>query len=156
MTGKKSLDLIILGLATLITAAVLGVFVYTEMLFTKDMPVEEDEKADLMLFAKKETSGDNFKVDKIIINLNSAGSRLRFLDIELYLVPFKARFNDVFEQSKPYINDTIIDVASNMQPEELNSVAGKILLQGRIRKRLNTYYQNNLVKEIYFSRFVVQ
>ena len=156
MTGKKNIDLIILGLSTFMTAAVLGIFVYTEIIFSKEAPSEEKEKKELMLFMKKKSEQDNFKVDKVIVNLASAGSRLRFLDVEMYLVPFKIEFNDIFEKHKPYVTDTIISVSSNMSPNELNSVAGKILLQSRIRKRLNSYFQKDLVKEIYFSRFVVQ
>lgn len=156
VTGKKTLDLIILGIATLMTGAVLGVFVYTEILFEKEAPSEAAEKEDLMLFAKNNAGNDNFKIDKIVINLAAEGSRLRFLEIEMHLVPFKSRYNDVFERTKAYINDAVIDVASNMQPAELNSVAGKIILQDRIRKRLNSYYQKDIVKEIFFSSFVVQ
>lgn len=156
MTGNKKLDLIVLALTTAVTAAVLGVFVYTEMLFEKPPTEEKVEKEKLLLFAKKKVNNDNFKVDKVIINLTTEGSRLRFLEIEMFLVPFKVKYNDVFEQSKAYIVDAIIDVASNMMPEELNSVAGKIILQDRIRRRLNQYYEKDLVKEIFFSRFVVQ
>ena len=54
------------------------------------------------------------------------------------------------------MKDAIIDIASNMAPEELNTVAGKVILEERIRKRLNDFFGKSLVKEIYFSIFVVQ
>lgn len=156
MTGNKKIDTIILGVSTLMTLVVLGTFVYTEIIYERPLPDGEEEKQNLIAHSKKNTETGHFKLDKMIINLNNAGSRLRFLDVEMHLVPFKERYNDIFEQSKPIISDSIIDIASNMKPEELNSIAGKILLEDRIKKRLNRYYEKDYVKGIFFSRFVVQ
>ncbi len=156
MTGNKKIDTIILGISTLMTLAVLGTFVYTEIIYERPLPDGEEEKANLLASSKNSTETGHYKLEKMIINLNSAGSRLRFLDVEMHLVPFKESYNDIFEQSKAFISDSVIDITSNMRPEELNSIAGKILLEDRIKKRLNSYYKKTYVKGIFFSRFVVQ
>jgi flagellar FliL protein len=156
MTGNKKIDTIILGVSTLMTLAVLGTFVYTEIIYERPLPDGDDEKEKLLTNAKSGTETGHYKLEKMIINLNSAGSRLRFLDVEMHLVPFKEKYNDIFDQSKAFVSDSIIDIASNMKPEELNSIAGKILLEDRIKKRLNQYYEKKYVKGIFFSRFVVQ
>ena len=156
MTGNKSIDTIILFLATLITAGTLGIFVYSEMLYKRPLPSDEIEKEKLMEDSKVAVTPDMYKLDKMIINLNSSSRRLRFLDVEIHLVPFKNEAIERFDGKKFYINDAIIDIASNMSPDELNSVAGKVLLEERIRKRLNDFFGKPLVKEIFFSRFVVQ
>ncbi len=156
MTGNKSIDTIILLIATLITGATLGIFVYSEMLFERPLPSDAVEKEKLIEDSKVAVAPDIYKVDKLIINLNSATRRLRFLDVEVNLVPFKSNSIEIFDSKKFYIKDAIIDIASNMAPEELNTVAGKVILEERVRKRLNDFFGKSLVKEIFFSRFVVQ
>jgi len=156
MTGSKTIDTALMGFATLATLAALGVFVYTEMVFKRPLPDNQIEKANLIKDSESSVAPEVFKLDKMIINLNSAGSRLRFLDVEIHLVPFKSQSVERFEAQKAIIKDAIIDISSNMEPDELNSVAGKILLEERMRRRINDFYGKPLVKEIYFSRFVVQ
>ena len=126
------------------------------MLYQKPLPSDEIEKQNLIEDSKVSVAPDIYKVEKLIINLNSASRRLRFLELEAHLVPFKSNSLDIFEAKKFYVKDAIIDIASNMAPEELNTVAGKVILEERIRKRLNDFFGKSLVKEIYFSIFVVQ
>lgn len=156
MTGNKSIDTIILLIATLITGATLGIFVYSEMLYERALPSDKVEKKKLIEDSRVAVAPDIYKVEKLIINLSSPTRRLRFLDVEVNLVPFKGQYIEIFDAKKFYIKDVIIDISSNMAPDELNSVAGKVILEERIRKRLNDFFGKSLVKEIFFSRFVVQ
>lgn len=156
MTGNKSIDTIILLIATLITGATLGTFVYSDMIYKRPLPSDKLEKEKLIEDSKVAVAPDIYKLDKLIINLNSPTRRLRFLDIEVNLVPFRSNAIETFQTKKFYIKDAIIDIASNMAPDELNTVAGKVILEERIRKRLNDFFGKSLVKEIFFSRFVVQ
>ena len=43
-----------------------------------------------------------------------------------------------------------------MPPEQLNTISGKLLLEDRIVKKINNIYKQNIIKELYFSRFLVQ
>jgi len=156
MTGNKSIDTIILLIATLITGATLGIFVYSDMIYKRPLPSDKIEKEKLIEDSKVAVAPDIYKLDKLIINLSSPTRRLRFLDVEASLVPFKSNAIQIFETKKFYIKDAVIDIVSNMAPDELNTVAGKVILEERIRKRLNDFFGKSLVKEIFFSRFVVQ
>ncbi len=156
MTGNKTIDSALIGLFTLATLGALGVFIYTEMVYVKPKTSDQVELNNLKKDTKKAVAPEVYKLDKLIINLNNQGSRLRFLDFEVHLVPFQSESNEIFENQKPYIKDAIIDIASNMAPDELNTVAGKVLLEERIRRRLNDFFGKSLIKEIFFSRFVVQ
>jgi flagellar FliL protein len=156
MTGNKTFDTILLGMASAATAAALGIFVYTEMIYERPLPSDEAEKKALIADSQSASSPENFKIDKMIINLNSQTSRLRFLDVEMYFVPYKSDYNETFKAQISYVKDAIIDITSNMQPDELNTIAGKVLLEERIRSRLNDFFGKSLIKEILFSRFVVQ
>lgn len=156
MTGNKTIDTALIGLLTLASMATLGVFIYTEMVYQKPLPEEKIEKEALKKDSEQAVAPEIYKLDKLIINLNSQGSRLRFLDVEIHLVPYKSDALETFDSQKAFIVDAIIDISSNMSPEELNTVAGKVLLEERIRRRLNDFFGKSLVKEIFFSRFVVQ
>lgn len=156
MTGNKMLDNIILGVMLAATLITFGLFYYSLKIYERPLPDNGTETAALLEDSKKKTFSEAFKMDKLIVNLKSRTSRLRFLDLEAYLVPFKNRYNDILEQNKPVINDIIIDEASKINPEELNTVSGKLIFENRLRKRINEQLKAALVKDIFFSRFVIQ
>ena len=68
------------------------------------------------------------------MNLPARTARLRFLELEISLFPFKEKQKAKLEALTPILKDTIIDVSSKMSPDELNSISGKILLEERIKK----------------------
>jgi len=150
------IDTVIVGLCVLASLGTAGVFLYTEMLYEKP-PIDQKHEIET---AKEQalaiTMPESFKLDKLIINLHSRKTRLRFLDVQIYLVPFKSEFGDLFEASKARINDSIIDIVSRMDPRELNSLAGKDILKSRIKKAVNVIVNKQAVKRINFSKFVVQ
>ena len=156
MTGNKTVDTIIIGLLTLASLGTLGVFVYTVMLYERPLPNNERLQEELISDSKASTQIDSYKMDKMIINLKSRQSRLRFLDVELHLRPFKSEYTENFDKNKAFIHDSIIDIAGHMDPAELNSLHGKVLLEHRIKTRLNSYFGKSMVKDIFFSKFVVQ
>ncbi len=156
MTGNKKIDTILVAISTLASLVVLGIFIYTEMVFKKELPQEQAEREEFMADSKKLTVSDMVKLDKMIINIRSNNSRLRFLDLQAHLVPFKNKQAESIEKEKAIIQDIFIDIAARMQPTELNSISGKILLESRLKKRINTLWEKPIVKEIFFSKFVIQ
>jgi flagellar protein FliL len=156
LTGNKSIDTILTALLLAASAGTVGIFVYTEMLYERPLPSEIAERKELIEASKKRVFPDIYKMDKMVINLLGRNKRLRYLDLQVHLVPFKSEQVEKFESSKSFIHDAIIDLVSHMEPEELNSVAGKILLEERIKRRLNDNYRKPTVKQIFFSNFVIQ
>lgn len=156
MTGNKVLDYIILGISGLACLGVLGVYVYTDIVFERPLPSDLVEKAKLLKDAKKVIFTEAYKLDKLTINLKSKTQRLRFLDIEVHLVPYKSKYNDMLDQNKSSINDAIILLSGEMNPEQLNSVSGKLLLENRIKTQVNDLLGGDVVKEVLFSKFIVQ
>ncbi len=156
MTGNKLVDNIILILSFLATAACVGVFVYTEVVYQKPLPDGQAELGKLISDNKKMAFPAPFKLDPLIINLNSRKTRLRFLSVEAQLVPFNHDSDDRFETYRSMINDAIINIAGHMTAEELNSISGKILLEERIKKSVNSIVKAQLVKGVLFTKFVIQ
>ncbi len=156
MTGNKSIDKIILllTLAASITAA--GVFIYTEMIYKRPLPNNEAELAKLKDETKNNFLPESFKLDKIIVNLPSNTTRLRFLDAEIHLVIFDKNDSAILEENKAKINDVIIEVASSMEPDELNSISGKLIFENRVKSRINGFLSKIIIKELFYTKFVVQ
>ena len=49
----------------------------------------------------------------------------------------------------------IIDITSGSDPDELNTVAGKLLLENRLKNIINKILGKKIVSEILFTTFVI-
>ena len=76
--------------------------------------------------------------------------------MELLMIPFKNDGAKVLEDNQAIVNDTIITISSKMDPNELNTISGKILLENRLRKTINERLHEEVVREILFQHFVIQ
>ena len=96
------------------------------------------------------------KFPELLINLYSRQTRLRFLQVQMNLEVFEEKDKDKVNTYKAFITDSLIDITSNLTPAELNSVTGRILLETRIKNRVNEQLDHKLIKKIYFSKFIIQ
>jgi flagellar FliL protein len=156
MTGNKTFDNLLIALLFLATGAALGTFVYTEMVYKRPLPKDDVELAKLKSDTKGVSTPESYKLDKLTVNLTSKTRRLRFLDVQMHIVVFKKSDISKLEEIKPIINDIIIDVASGMEPDELNSIAGKLIFENRVKKNINEHLKKVVVKELFYTKFVVQ
>lgn len=156
MTGNKSIDNIILILTLLAGLGTAGTFVYTEFLYKRPLPNDSQEFENLKTQTQNNFIPESFKLDKIIVNLPSHTSRLRFLDVEMHLVIFDKSYTKILEDNKALINDLIIEIAADMDPDELNSISGKLIFESRVKNRLNKKLGKMIIKELFYSKFVVQ
>ncbi len=156
MTGKKLIDTILVGLSLIATITTLGIFLYTNMLAQRPLPSNVVEKKALDEDIKKNELVATFKMEPIVVNLIGQRQKLRFLSLELFLHPLKEEDTEVFKENIPQLNDTIIDIASKIPPNELNTLTGKMILENRLVHAMNKVLKKDSVKEIYFSKFVIQ
>ena len=145
-----------MGLAILASLACLGTIIYSDMIFKKELPQDTIEKLQLLADAKETSFPESFKLEKMTVNLKSRRNKLRYLDTIIHLVPFNIKDTDLLDEHKSEIVDIIIDVSGKMEPEEINSVLGKILYEDRIKKGVNKLLRKDAIKDIYFSKFTVQ
>lgn len=95
-------------------------------------------------------------IKKFVVNLHSGSSRLRYLDIEMNILTFHEDQRPIVKANEHVFKDVIVEIASHLGPDDLDSVTGKILLENKIRKQVNAKLGQPVVKQIYFSGFVVQ
>lgn len=152
--------MILLGVMILATLAVVGLFYYTEKMYKKPPIDEGAEKAALLTSVDSKGIPTFFKVDKMTISLiprnEAANSRMRWLEIEMHLVLFETSDLEEMKTNLPLVQDRIIDIASKMGPDELNSLSGKILLEDRLKREINKAMKRPVVKNIFFASFIVQ
>ncbi len=106
--------------------------------------------------AKKASSIDAYKIEKIVVNLATGQNRLRVVDMSLDLITFQPQHIDLLEKNKAIVYDSIIEITSKIQADELNSVSGKILLEDRIKKKIHKEIGTTVIRKILFSQFVIQ
>jgi flagellar FliL protein len=96
-------------------------------------------------------------IKKFAVNLHSRSTRLRYLDIEMNVLTFEEAQKPIIKASEHLFKDMAIEVASHLDPEELDSITGKILFENKVKKRVNALISEKpTIKQIYFSVFVVQ
>lgn len=95
-------------------------------------------------------------IKKFVVNLHSGSSRLRYLDLEMNIMPFQNEQAELIKASEHIFKDILIEIASHLDPSDLDTLSGKILLENKIKKQVNTKLGQPVVKQIYFSGFVVQ
>ena len=156
MTGNAGLDKIILGVNGVVVALATALVFYSHSMIKPLHTDQSREFTGMVRNAMVELKKLPVTFDEIVVNLYSRERRLRFLDLIMNLDVYEDGQQEQVRNLKPIILDTLIDITGNMNPEELNSVTGKILLEARLKNKINDLVGNKLVKKIYFSKFIIQ
>jgi flagellar FliL protein len=156
MTGNPNLDKIIMFLNAAIVAGSAGLVFYSHSLLKAPDANPGREFGNLVESSMIELQKTPLTMEEIVVNLYSRERRLRFLNTQMNIELFQEKDREEVAGMKVHIFDAIIDIAGNMRPKELNSITGRILLETRIKKRINKYAHKSLIKKIYFSKFIVQ
>jgi flagellar protein FliL len=147
---------IIMLLNLVIVLGSAGLVYYSHNIIKRQPTDQEAELAQMLEIASGNIKITPVKMKKLTINLYSRKTRLRYLDLELNILTFIEKQKAFIKNNETIIADAIIEIAGDMTPKDLNSVSGKILLETRIRNHINDLFQKKVIKEIFFSRFVIQ
>jgi flagellar FliL protein len=147
--------LIILNLAVVLAGA--GLVYYSHNLMKPEATNQAAETEKLKNEAIAQTQVQPVPIKKFVVNIHSRSSRLRYLDIEMNVLTFTDQQKELIKANEYIFKDVVIEIASHLDPDDLDSVTGKILLENRIKKRVNEKLgEPPVIKQIYFSGFVVQ
>jgi flagellar FliL protein len=156
MTGNPGLDKIIMGLNGLVVAAAAAVVFYSHNMIKPPKTDEVKEFTGMLRNSMVELKKQPVTFNEMVMNLYSRERRLRFLNLTMNLEVYEDGQQERVNTMKPIIIDALIDITGNMRPDELNSVTGKILLEARLKNKINAVVNSRLVKKIYFSKFIIQ
>lgn len=148
----------ILLIANLVVVLAGAGLVYYSHNMIKPEPTNQAAEADaLKENAKEQAQVQAVPMKKFVVNLHSRGTRLRYLDVEMNILPFHNDQKELIKASEYIIKDVLIEVASHLAPDDLDTLSGKILLENKIKKQVNAKLgETPVIKQIYFSGFVVQ
>lgn len=139
-----------------IVLASTGVVFYSHFMIRPEPTNQVEQTEDLINSAQKSTEVQPVAIKKFVANLHSSQTRLRYLEVEMNILPFYENQKKIITDHEFLIKDILIELAAKLEPEDLNTLSGKILLESRIKKQVNTKLGQPVIKQIYFSGFVVQ
>lgn len=153
--------LIIINLVIVLAAA--GVVFYSHTMIKPPATDQNAEAEDLKTRAMEQSQLQPVPLKKIVVNLHSRSTRLRYLDVEMNVLTFHEDQKEIIKGNEHIFKDLVVDVASFLEPEELDTVTGKILFEKKLKDKVNAKLRQidpsldqPVVKQIFFSGFVVQ
>ena len=161
----KKITLLLGVLNTGAIVAVLGLFVFTKMVYKHPAITEQQERKKLAQTATKPDAANARKMiialDPITVNLNTYKDKngkdvAHYSSVTLAVEIRDEKDAGKFNDAKPVIMDKIIQNLSKKTFEELNQVQGRYLFRSQIIDAANDYLKAPVVTEIYFSDFLLQ
>jgi flagellar basal body-associated protein FliL len=158
---------LVLGLVnTLVIAGVLGLFVYTKMIYKRPSITESQERQRL---AKSEHKAEVVRSQKkglvslepITANLDpymdaNGKQKMHYISISLTIEIRDEKELKKFEEIKPIVLDQILQQLGKKKFEDLNQVQGRYLFRSSIIDATNSYFKEPIVTEVYFTDFLLQ
>lgn len=158
---KKDLGLILqIGFAVL-NLAVMGGGVYLVYASTIgwDSPriTEEQLSRDLASTGSEvDTTPMIYTMDKFTVNLGGEPKRTIRVEVNLQMLG-KEGFEEVMEpENRAKTRDRIVRLLNEKSFSELDSIQGKLFLKDKIAGEVNSILRRGIVKDVFFSDFVVQ
>jgi flagellar FliL protein len=118
---------------------------------------EEQLETDMASTAASENVGPLiYTMDKFTVNLGGEPKRTIRLEVSLSMLG-KEGFEEVMEpENRARARDRIVRLLNDQNFAELESIQGKLFLKDKIALEVNGILHKGVVKDVYFSDFVVQ
>lgn len=162
----KKLGLILGLVNTLVIAGVLGLFVYTKMVYKRPPITESDERKRLASTQKKVEVVHNQKkgivpLDAITANLDpytdaDGKQRMHYVSLSLAVEIRDEKEIHRFDEIKPIVLDQILQQLGKKKFEDLNQVQGRYLLRSQIIDATNAYLKEPVLTEVYITDYLLQ
>ncbi len=146
--------LIIVNLVVVLLGA--GLVYYSHFMLKPEATNQAAEEEKLKKEASEKSKIEPVAIKKFVVNLHSGSSRLRYLDLEMNVLTFHADQKELIKNSEHLLKDVVIQVSSQMDASDLDSMTGKLTFESRVKKMVNERLGQPVIKQIYFSTFVVQ
>lgn len=97
-----------------------------------------------------------YTMDKFTVNLGGEPKRTIRLEVNLQMLG-KEGFEEVMEpENRAKARDRIVRLLNDKSYPELDSIQGKLFLKDKIAGEVNGILQRGVVKDVFFTDFVVQ
>lgn len=160
--GKLGQILLILN--TVAIAAVLGLFVYTKVIYKRPSITEAKERVKLAQ-QKPQSHSEGVRaivqLDPITANLDpftdvDGKSKVHYVTMTLAVEVRDQGEVDKFRAAQPVVLDRVLVQLGKKKFEELNQVQGRYVFRSQIIDAANEYLGAPIVTEVYFNDFLLQ
>lgn len=166
---KKPLNMALIGqlVFVVVNLGVVGYGAY--LVYASTLGWRAPEITEAQLAKQKETESQNengqlgpliFTMDKFTVNLNGDPLKdpKRTIQIEVNLEMLNREgFEEVMgNDNRAKARDKIIQLLGNKTYPDVETIQGKLFLKDQIAKELNNFLDKGVVKDVYFTSFVVQ
>jgi len=150
---KKSKSLLIIIVIIVVILGAGGFFGWNFFMKGK----EGDEAKTPTPDSKKDQVSIVYPLKSFIVNLMGK-SRLgnRYLKVIMQLEISFEKDKDIIDKLKPQLRDTILLLLSDQTFDDVKTMEGKLELKQELLSRINNILGGEIVKQIYFTEFVVQ
>ncbi len=165
--GSSKLVMPMLALNAVALIGMLGLFVYTRVLYKRpviteaqqrkilDAELERKEKARIAAFVPA-----LYKVPKFEANLKPSGNKEHMLSIGLSLEMADQSFQSLLDDKRPQFMNRLNQVIANTTAEEIITIQGRLLFRskifGIISEILKVEKGPAPVRDLYFTEFLIQ
>ena len=173
--GSNKLMIILIALVFILLLAVGagGYLLYSKGAFSDQPPMAAEgmQQAPMEEKVSKSDSGDseptyNVAVEDLILNITTAKGREKLMKLSFTLKCAHEGCEGLVEMVTPEIQDAVITQVSARSAEELLTVGGKALFKEELLDEVNAIIneetktnediKQNIIKQIYFTTFVIK
>ena len=155
-SGGSKLLLIVIVVLLLVLLIVGGLVAYFLLNEESNKKQAEPQKVETEKKVSTITEiGAIYPLDVFIVNLLSNDSN-RYLKCKIDLELDSPRVQEEISKKLPVIRDLTIGVLSSKTIEEIQTLKGKDKLKREIRKKINEILTKGEIKNVYFTKFVIQ
>lgn len=162
LTKLKSFMIWFLAGINIIVAGAGTFFVYKSTVAWNRPEITEEkierDPASAALFEQlsEQNGGYIYTMDKFTINLTGSPQRSIRLEVNLELLG-KEGFEEIIDPDRKAVaRDRIIRVLNEKSFSELETIQGKLALKNTIAMEVNSLLNKGIVKDVFFTDFVVQ
>lgn len=138
-----------------------GVFmVYSSTLGWESPKITEEQLQDARDHAEEQSQVDAapliYTMDKFTVNLLGEPRRIVRLEVNLEMLS-KDGFEEIIDtDNRARAQDKIVSLLNKKEFSDVESLQGKLFLKDQIANELNALLHEGVVKDVYFTEFVVQ
>lgn len=156
---KETVKKILMGLLIAVNVSVLGIGTYWVYISTIGYDFPKVTESSLREPASlKDKFGDTpmiYTMDKFTANLSGVPKRTIRLQVNLDMISPLA-FQEIMDfEYRAKARDRIVRILNEKTVDELESIQGKLFLKDKIVSEVNQILDKGLVKDVYFTDFVM-
>lgn len=117
-----------------------------------DLRTEEEKQAE----AGRDLAPYIYTMDKFTVNLDGEPKRSIRIEVNLEMLSQNGFEEVINTRNRARARDRIVRILNGQTFYELESIQGKLFLKNKIASEINSMLNDGVVKDVFFSDFVVQ